>query len=167
MKAILRFCIVLMLIALYGCKSKEVVTKTVVRTDTLRFDSIVYQSEVIDTGKTTTALESYTEVMFADGKGIIRIDSSGQKSYQGVSSIKSRIVTHKQENKAVAATESGSAVKHNETSAIKTDTAKAPPVKTKTVKPKNWYYHVLAWIGAMCCLALILYAIFIYIKKKS
>ena len=68
MKAILRFCIVLMLIALYGCKSKEVVTKTVVRTDTLRFDSIVYQSEVIDTGKTTTALESYTEVMFADGK---------------------------------------------------------------------------------------------------
>ena len=34
-------------------------------------------------------------------------------------------------------------------------------------KPRLWYETGLMWVGGLCCLAAILWAIFLYLKRKS
>ena len=126
-----------------GCRSHKTVideshNTAFVDTTKVEADSTGQSHQVTDTTKTETQTEQSAAIEFVDGGGTVTIDSTGNVTLSGVKSIKGNF--KQTENR------------HE----MKESKAEAP----------KWYQTILAKIGGLCCIAALIYAIFLYLKRK-
>lgn len=154
---------------LCGCKAKQSVIRENVETaltDTTKTetDSTAVEITVTDTTKTETTRGDSLTIEFVDGGGSVTIDSTGAVTLTGVKSIKAGAVL--QQKQQTGRTESGKITETGKKEE-KGITAKGHRQTEKIEKtPRRWYENVLIRIGALCVIALIIWAVFLYIKRK-
>lgn len=155
-----------------GCRTKKVVTdesSTVSLIDTTKAaaDSLTVTRDLTDTTKTTQTEEESEVVEFVDGGGTITIDTAGNVTLSGVKSYRGNRKTAQHEEKGVTIADEVSQVHNEQANGIKANESKIShgEIETKTEKPV-WYQTVLAKIGGLCCIAALLWALFLYMKRK-
>lgn len=163
--------ILLAALILYGCKAKQSIvaeetTATLIDTTHTETDSMSAVSIFTDTTKATSHTEQAAVIEFVDSGGAVSIDTAGNVTIKGIKSIKGIRKADVAEAKGVA--------KRDTVSESHTDTAKGVTKRdtqskhkeVKTSRAIRWWERPLIWIGALYCIAAILWLIFIYIHKK-
>ena len=155
-----------------GCRTKKVVTdesSKVSLTDTTKnvADSLIATHDLTDTTKTTQTEEEAGVVEFVDGGGTITIDTAGNVTLSGVKSYKGNRKAARHEERGVTVADEVSQVHSEQANGIKADESKAGHRESETkVEKPVWYQTVLAKIGGLCCIAALLWALFLYLKRK-
>lgn len=156
---------------LIGCRAKQAVikeTETASLIDTTKAvaDTMGAVSTHIDTTKTAQHVEQTATVEFVDGGGTVTIDTMGNVTLQGVKSITGSIKADNVQVNGVADSTS-TYQNHSETANGRTEqTAKQTDIKESTSRAIRWYERPLIWIGSLCCIAVLLWAIFLYLHKR-
>jgi len=155
-----------------GCKSHKTVideshNTAFVDTTKVEADSTGQSHQVTDTTKTETQTEQSAAIEFVDGGGTVTIDSTGNVTLSGVKSIKGNFKQKAKEEKGI--TQADESVnthnsKHGGIGLIESEN-RHETKESKAEAPK-WYQTILAKIGGLCCIAALIYAIFLYLKRK-
>lgn len=177
MKKFITICMcLLVLFGLIGCKTtKKVVSEssTSIReeTDTTKLvtDSTHVGTIRTDHRTTLTYFSDWGYIEFADNGGTLTIDTLGNLKADGVKTY--------QHGKKAAQKKAESITQSNDS----TDThklqangvqnrddkqASREPQKQGT-KALKWYQRTIYHIGGLCCIAAIIYAIFLYLRRKK
>ena len=164
----------LVLIGLMGCKTTSgctVTTESEVQTDTTKQSADSTQKTTTKEEKRTTVTlyNDWGYIEFADSGGTLTIDgglikANGVKSYR-----QGKQATQKQDTDTKVQTDSTSTHKEQANGiASRTDKKKQPPQPQKQgVETLKWYQRTIYHIGALCCIAAIIWAVFLYIKKRK
>lgn len=161
-------------VCLLSCKSKQVlITQTdssVSVTDTTKVvtDTAHHRRTDIDTTKTAEHYEGGGTVEFVEGGGKICIDTAGNVTIEGVKNIKGAHRGSFSQDKGITQTEdktSGHTEQLNGVTAEQTNSHKAEE-KEKPVATK-WYKTMFARIGQGVCIALLMWLLFLYLKRKK
>ena len=155
-----------------GCRSHKTVideshNTAFVDTTKVEADSTSQSHQVTDTTKTTTETENSAAIEFVDGGGTVTIDSTGNMTLSGVKSIRGNIKHKAKEEKGVSQVDesvSTHSSRHGGLGIIESDERHVDK-ESKAEAPK-WYQTILAKIGGLCCIAALIYAIFLYLKRK-
>jgi hypothetical protein len=163
----------LVLLGLIGCKTqKKVVSESITseRTDTTKLvtDSIHKATTKQENRTTLTIYNDWGYIEFADSGGTLTIDgglisAKGVKSYQhgkkaaqkkaeSITQSKDSTDTHKLQANGMQSRDSKQANRE--------------PQK-QGVKALKWYQRTIYHIGFLCCVAAIIYAIFLYLRRKK
>lgn len=143
-------------------------------------NNLLTSKTTTDTTKTAAEVERSAVIDFMDG-GSISIDTVGNVTLSGVKSIRSDFMRRKSESKGFAQADEMMLTEAKETAeeAKKTNThgeqangitsneqnKNLQEQETKVTRPK-WYQTVFAKIGGLCCIVALLWAIFLYLKRK-
>lgn len=153
-------------------------TKSVTGTETV---SLTATHAATDTTKTTAQVEESTVIDFVDSGGTVSIDTAGNVTLTGVKSIKGDIRRQHNEVKGFTQTDAETLTEAKETAQNETITnthnEQANGVTTNeqkqnhqeretTITRPRWYQTVLAKIGGLCCIAALLWLLFLYLKRK-
>lgn len=163
MKKFITICMcLLVLLGLIGCKTqKKVVSESITseRTDTTKLvtDSIHKATTKQENRTTLTIYNDWGYIEFADSGGTLTIDG-GLISAKGVKS-------YHQGKRATQAKAENITQNEDSTAAHKLQ-AKQEPQK-QGVKALKWYQRTIYHIGFLCCVAAIIYAIFLYLRRKK
>ena len=165
---ILIFLATLMLI---GCKAKQTVIKenatvSLIYTTRTVADSIGAVSNYSDTTTATKHVEQSATIEFVDGGGTVSIDTAGNITIQGLKSIKGTGKADVTIKNGVAERDSISASHTDQANGINKNESKQRETEEKISKAVQWYERPLIWIGSLCCIAVLLYILFIYLKRK-
>jgi len=162
----------LLCLVLAGCKSHKAVidessTVSTIDTTKIETDSLTATQTHIDTTQTTTHTAQNTKIDFVEGGGTVSIDTAGNITLTGVQSITGNITANVTQQNGVSQTtevaqthtdtQSGIANNENHTSHSEKEVKAEKPV---------WYQTVLAKIGGLCCIAILLWLLFLYLKRK-
>lgn len=156
---------------LIECKAKQTVvnettTASLIDTTKTVTDTTASTTAHVDTTKTAQHVEQSATIEFVDGGGTVTIDTMGNVTLQGVKNIKGSIKADRAEVKGVADSVSTYQA-HSQTANARTETTASHSERsTKTSRAIRWYERPLIWIGSLCCIAVLLWLIFIYIHKK-
>lgn len=174
MKKFITICMcLLVLFGLIGCKTqKKVVSESITneRTDTTKLvtDSIHKAATKQENRTTVTIYNDWGYIEFADSGGTLTIDgglisAKGVKSYhqgkqatqkktESVTQSKDSADTHKLQANGVQSRDNKQDIRE--------------PQK-QGVKALKWYQRTIYHIGFLCCVAAIIYAIFLYLRRKK
>lgn len=157
---------------LCGCRTKKMVTDenvTVSITDTTKTetDSLTQSLTLTDTTKTTETVQQSTTIVFVPDGGTVSIDSAGNVTLTGVQSITGNLKADKTQQAGVTQQTDKTEVHDTQANGIQANEQKQvhKESETKTEKPR-WYESLMARIGGLCCLAVLLWALFLYLKRK-
>ena len=166
---ILIFLATLMLI---GCKAKQTVIKendTVSLIDTTRTvaDTMGAVSNYSETTTATKHVEQSATIEFVDGGGTVSIDTAGNITIQGLKSIKGTGKADVTIKNGVTNRDSISALHTEKANGVTNSESRSShgEIDKKTEKPVL-HQTVLAKIGWLCCIAALLWALFLYLKRK-
>lgn len=153
-------------------------TQTMSDTETA---SLTATHTATDTTKTAAQVEESTVIDFVDSGGTVSIDTAGNVTLTGVKSIKGDIRRQHNEVKGFTQTDTETLTEAKETAqngtitnthneqvnGITTNEQKQSHQEKKTAitRPK-WYQTILAKIGGLCCIAALLWLLFLYLKRK-
>lgn len=160
------------LCGLVSCKAKKVVTESITSeiTDTTKI--------AIDSAHTeTTKQESLSSVVIHTDLGYIEFVGSGgtlsidgdKISADGVLSYHHDKHTTQAEDKTAITSTDSVATHQWQANGIRSQESKQfkqEPQKQST-KALKWYQRITYYVGALCCVAAIIYAIFLYLRKKT
>lgn len=157
---------------LCGCRTKKMVTDenvTVSITDTTKTqtDSLTQSTTLTDTTKTTETVQQNTTIVFVPDGGTVSIDSAGNVTLTGVASITGNLKADKTQQAGVTQQSDQTEVHNTQSNGIQANeqTQVHKESETKVEKP-HWYESLMAKIGGLCCLAALLWALFMYLKRK-
>ena len=165
------------LIGLIGCKTKQVTTTTTtVRetqtdTSTIKVDSVLKSTTKQEKRTTVTLYNDWGYIEFADSGGTLTIDgglikANGVKSYHQGKQAAQKQDTDLNEQADSTATHKEQA--NGITNERQSDTKQQPKAQQKqSVATLKWYQRTIYHIGALCCIAAIIWAVFLYIKKRK
>ena len=163
--------IILAALMLIGCRAKQTVIKentTASLIDTTH--TVAYTMSTVsnytDTTATTQHVEQSTTIEFVDGGGTVSIDTAGNITIQGLKSIKGTGKADVTIKNGVANRDSISARHADLAYGIVKRESKQRETEEKVSKAVQWYERPLIWIGSLCCIAVLLYILFIYLKRK-
>lgn len=173
MKKFLTICMcLLVLCGLIGCKTKMVVSESVTneRTDTTKFvtDSIHKATTKQENRTTVTQYNDWGCIEFADSGGALTINgglicAKGVKSYhQGKQAAQAKTEDITQINDSTAANR----LQANGIQSRDNKQTEQRPQK-QGVKALKWYQRMIYRVGVSCCVAAIIYAIFLYLRRKK
>lgn len=179
MKRFITICIcLLVLFGLIGCKSKQAVTTTTtVRetqtdTSTINVDSVLKSTTMQEKRTTVTLYNDWGYIEFADSGGTLTIDgglikADGVKSYRQGKQAAQKQNTDINEQADSTATHKAQA--NGITNERQSDTKQQPKAQPQKqgVEALKWYQRTIYHIGALCCIAAIIWAVFLYIKKRK
>lgn len=169
----------LMLIAAAGvavclsCKSKQaVITErvnavSVSDTTTLTIDTAHCNTTTIDTTKTAGKFEGNDVVEFVEGGGKVSIDTAGNVTFEGVKKIKRKRKGRIDHSKGITQSKdsaSGHAEQLNGV-CVEDNTQIKAEEKPKTVR--RWHETTFMRIGQLCLIALLMWLLFLYLKRKK
>lgn len=160
-----------MLVCLLGCKTKKAViqeSSTVLLTDTTKTetDSTGIVERTTDSLAIAASTAETNDIVFVDGGGTVSIDSAGRISLQGVKSIKAGKLSTWQAKRRVEATKQADSVATRQANGIKRDEATQRKEKTKSSTRPAWYTAPLIIVTGGCCLAAMLWLLFMYLKQR-
>lgn len=155
-----------------GCRSHKTVideshNTAFVDTTKVEADSLAQTTTSVDTTKTTTETENSASIEFVDGGGTVTIDSTGNVTLSGVKSIKANFKQKAREEKGITQADESVSThnsKHGGIGLIESENRHVTK-ESKAEAPK-WCQTILAKISGLCCIAALIYAIFLYLKRK-
>ncbi|MBF0952680.1 MAG: hypothetical protein HXK18_03965 [Alloprevotella tannerae] len=152
--------------ALAGCKTKQHAIRETTYTDTTRItlDSSSVTNENTSTETTEVARADSTFVRFVEGGGVVEIDSAGTMHFWGVAAIKHGRHSHAQKQQQRAASTTVTTLRKDEKKAVQQvqrEEARPLPKQRRTLLDK-----MLISIGRLACVAVLVFLIYIYIKRK-
>ena len=157
---------------LAGCKAKKMVTETetVERTDSniQRTDSAAKSCVMEEVRTALTVYNRWGYIEFADSGGTLEVDAVGGVKAKGVRRVERGQQTTAQLAGHRTARMDSSAV-HNEavTQTVakeRKETLREP--QKQGIAALKWYQRTIYRIGGLCCIAAIIYAIFLYMRRK-
>lgn len=175
MKKFITICMCLLaLFGLIGCKTtKKVVsessTSTREETDTTKLvtDSIHVGTIRTDHRTTLTYFSDWGYIEFTNSGGTLTIDTLGNLKADGVKSYHhGKKAAQKKAENVTKSKDSTAAYKMQANGIQSRDTNKQEPQK-QGVKALKWYQRTIYHIGFLCCVAAIIYAIFLYLRRKK
>ena len=177
MKKFITICMCLLaLFGLIGCKTtKKVVsessTSTREETDTTKLvtDSIHVGTIRADHRTTLTYFSDWGYIEFANNGGTLMIDTLGNLKAEGVKTYQhGKITAQKKAEDITQSKDSTNTYKLQANGVQNRDDKQASrePQKQST-KALKWYQRTIYHIGVLCCVAAIIYAIFLYLRRKE
>lgn len=176
MKKFITICMCLLaLFGLIGCKTtKKVVsessTTTREETDTTKLvtDSIHVGTIKADHRTTLTYFSDFGYIEFANNGGTLTIDTLGNLKADGVKSYQhGKKAAQKKAESITKRKDSTNTNKLQENAVLIRDNKQANKDPQKQgVKALKWYQRTIYHIEVLCCLAAIIYAIFLYLQRK-
>ena len=164
----------LILLGLMGCKTTSgctVTTESELKTDTTKqsADSTHKTATKEEKRTTVTLYNDWGYIEFADSGGTLTIDgglikANGVKSYR-----QGKQATQKQDTDTKVQTDS-TATHKEQANGITNQSHKkkqTPQPQKQGVAALKWYQCTIYHIGALCCIAAIIWAVFLYIKKRK
>ena len=155
-----------------GCKAKQTVIKenttaSLIDTTHTVADTMGAVSNYTDTTTTTQNVEQSATIEFVDGGGTVNIDTAGNVTMHGVKSIKGMGKADVTIKNGVTNRDSISARHTEKANGVTNSEARRSHGELDT-KPEKPVLHqtVLAKIGWLCCIAALLWALFLYLKRK-
>lgn len=164
----------LILLGLMGCKTTSgctVTTESELKTDTTKQSADSTQKTITKEEKRTTVTlyNDWGYIEFADSGGTLTIDgglikANGVKSYR-----QGKQATQKQDTDTKVQTDSTSTHKEQANGVTNQSNKKKQPQQPQKqgVAALRWYQRTIYHIGALCCIAAIIWAVFLYIKKRK
>ena len=175
MKKFITICMCLLaLFGLIGCKTtKKAVSESITseRTDTTKLvtDSIHVGTIRTDHRTTLTYFSDWGYIEFANNGGTLTIDTLGNLKADGVKSYQhGKKATQKKAESITQSKDSTDTHKlqANGVQSRGSKQANRGPQK-QGVKALKWYQRTIYHIGFLCCVAEIIYAIFLYLRRKK
>ena len=177
MKKFITICMCLLaLFGLIGCKTtKKVVsessTTTREETDTTKLvaDSIHVGAIRTDNRTTLTYFSDWGYIEFANNGGTLTIDTLGILKADGVKSYQHGKKAAQNKTESVAQSKDSTdthKLQANGAQSRDNKQANREPQK-QGVKALKWYQRTIYHIGVLCCLAAIIYAIFLCLRRKK
>ena len=166
----------LALFGLIGCKTtkkavSESPTTTREETDTTKLvtDSIHVGAIRTDNRTTLTYFSDWGYIEFANNGGTLTIDTLGILKADGVKSYQHGKKAAQNKTESVAQSkDSTDTHKLQANGAQSRDNKQASREPQKQgVKALKWYQRTIYHIGVLCCLSAIIYAIFLYLRRKK
>ena len=157
---------------LIGCKTQkkvvsESITSTREETDTTKLvtDSIHVGTIRTDHRTTLTYFSDWGYIEFTDSGGTLTIDTLGNLKADGVKSYQhgKKAAQKKAEN----VTQSKDSTDTNKLQANGVQSRDNREPQKQGVKALKWYQRTIYHIGVLCCVAAIIYAIFLYLRRKK
>lgn len=153
-----------------GCKSGRKVVKenrAVEFTDTGKVvtDSVVTKITKEGTDRLEAAQKKKGCIEFVEGGGTVIIDTTGNVTLQGVKSISGKEKTRLNESNKLTEHQEATKVREEKQSGI-TNRENYEKHEERGEKVK-WYDTVFARVGQLCCIAVLLYMLFLYLKQKK
>lgn len=166
MKKFITICMCLLaLFGLIGCKTtKKAVSESSIttreETDTTKLatDSIHVGTIKTDNRTTLTYFSDWGYIEFTNNGGTLTIDTLGNLKADGVKSY--------QHGKKAAQKKAENITQSKDSTDTHKLQANREPQK-QGVKALKWYQRTIYHIGFLCCVAAIIYAIFLYLRRKK
>lgn len=166
------FIMLVLITLLAGCRAKKSVideSSTVSITDTTKVitDSLTSKQTTTDTTKTATHVEQSAVIEFVDGGGTVSVDTAGNLTFNGVKSVKGNVKADTEQIKGVNKTQENTET-HNEKANGRQISKREQRHNESETKPvaSKWYQSILANIGGLCLIAVLLWILFLYLKRK-
>ena len=165
------------LIGLIGCKTTggcPVTTESELKTDTTKqsADSTRKTATKEEKRTTVTLYNDWGYIEFADSGGTLTIDgglikANGVKSYR-----QGKQATQKQDTASKAQTDSATAHREQANGIVndrRSCTKQQPQARSQKqgVAALKWHQRTIYHVGALCCIAAIIWAVFLYIKRRK
>lgn len=162
----------LVLIGLMGCKTTSgctVTTENELKTDTTKQSADSTQKTTTKEEKRTTVTlyNDWGYIEFTDSGGTLTIDgglikANGVKSYR-----QGKQATQKQDTDTKVQTDSTATHKEQANGITNQSHKKKQTPQKQGVAALKWYQRTIYHIGALCCIAAIIWAVSLYIKKRK
>lgn len=177
MKKFITICMCLLaLFGLIGCKTtKKAVSESSIttreETDTTKLatDSIHVGTIKTDNRTTLTYFSDWGYIEFANNGGTLTIDTLGNLKADGVKSYQhGKKATQKKAESITQSKDSTDTHKLQANGAQSRGNKQANKGPQKQgVKALKWYQRTIYHIGCLCCVAAIIYVIFLYLRRKK
>lgn len=161
-------------VCLLSCRSKQAVVteqdRTVSVTDTTKTSvtTVTHLHTGIDTTKTTGQFEGGGMVEFVEGGGTVSIDTAGNIKMDGVKNIKGNRRGSFAKDNGVTQAEEVTAGRAEQLNGVATDqTNHVKQTEEKKKQGKTWHEEIFISVGALCCIALLMWLLFLYLKQKK
>lgn len=162
---------------LTGCKAASgctVATESELKMDTTKQSADSTQKTTTKEEKRTTVTlyNDWGRIEFADSGGMLTIDgglikADGVKSYrQGKQAVQKQDTDTKVQTDSAATHEERANGIINERRSSTNRQSRAQPQK-QGVTALKWYQRTIYHVGALCCLAAIIWTVFLYIKRRK
>lgn len=157
-----------LLTTLIGCKAKShAVGSVTMDTAMTATDSMSGRVETKDTSTASERRDINITIEFVTDGGTLSVDT-GKLSIDGIKSV--RIADAKDTKRAkvtaTVADVSKSSASSQSATVSRKDEQESPIGETSTTFVTRWYDKVFAFIGCLCCIAALIWAIFLYLKSK-
>lgn len=177
MKKFITICMCLLaLFGLIGCKTtKKAVSESSIttreETDTTKLaaDSIHVGTIKTDQRTTLTYFSDWGYIEFADNAGTLTIDTLGNLRADGVKSYQHGKKAAKKKAENITQSKDSTDTHKLQANGVQSrdnKQAKREP-KKQGVKALKWYQRTIYYIWGLCCVAAIIYAIFLYLRRKK
>lgn len=160
-------------VCLLSCKSKQAVVteqnRTVSVTDTTKVNitAATHLRTRIDTTKTAGQFEGGGMVEFVECGGTVSIDTAGNIKMDGVKNIKGNRRGSFAQDKGITQAEEVTAGHTEQLNGVTTDQTNHVKQTEEKKQGKTWYEEILISVGALCCIALLMWLLFLYLKQKK
>lgn len=163
----------MMAACLFSCRSKQTFTiesdSTTVMVDSTRIisDTFINHHSEIDTSKNTERSEYGHILEFVEQGGKVTINSAGNITIDGIRNITDNYKSDIFLNKGISSRKDSIEiynVRQNSLSANRTNHIKSENI---TIPATSWYDKAFTHIGQLCCSVLLMYLIFLYIRRKK
>lgn len=171
MKKTCLFAILAAFVCLQGCRTGKMVKSE--NTAVSRFDtgfvSTGKKTEeriVADSAEMTVREESETVVEFVEGGGTITLDSTGNVTMKGVKAVKGKERAGAKKSEVKTGKETTEETRDERNSATREEYQQQKQEQQTKANAPKWYDGAFAKVGKLCCIAALLWIIFLYLKKK-
>lgn len=140
----------------------SVTDTTTTRTDT----SAVIQTETSAVHTELTTADT-TLIEFVDGGGTFTIDSTGAVTLKGIKTIRGHRHTSLTADDTAASTTSATATHNERHNGLTADTSSHEHTRATVIPPPRWYESALTRLTLAVILALILYLLYRYLRRRA
>lgn len=173
MKRLTLIAAVCVVACLFSCRTQKVVTNTdrdssLSYADTTKTvaDTTGRKQTTTDTTKTVAACEDVGIVEFVECGGKVSIDSAGNVTLDGVKNIKSHHKGSIAQNKGVTQKAEETAGHREQLNGLTADLIRHEKRTEEKALAQKWYEKAFIRIGQGVCISILLWILFIYLRRK-
>ena len=161
-------------VCLLSCRTAKTTTDTtrdtplsVTDTTTTRTDTSAAMKADSSTVHTELTAADTALIEFVDGGGTLTVDSAGNVTLEGVKSIRGHRHSALTADGTAASTTSATATRHERHNGLAADSTDHERTKVTVTPPPRWYDFALTRLTLAAALALILYLLYRYLRRRA
>ena len=159
---------------LLSCRTAKTTTDTtrdttlsVTDTTTTRTDTSTVMQAETSTVHTAVTTADTALIEFVDGGGSLTIDSTGAVSLKGIKTIHGHRHTSLTADDTATRSTSATATRHERHNGLTADSTDHERTKVTVTPPPRWYDSALTRLTLAAALALILYLLYRYLRRRA